>query len=53
MSKSKFVGIKVHDPATNNVLGSLPDCNTDDVNLAVEAANSAFQVWSNFTAEVI
>jgi acyl-CoA reductase-like NAD-dependent aldehyde dehydrogenase len=34
------------------VLGSVPNCNTDDLNLAVESAKNAFEKWSNQTAEV-
>ena len=41
------------DPATNKVLGSVPDCNTADLDLAVKAAHDAFGIWRNYTAEVL
>ena len=43
---------EVYDPANNKLLGSVPDCNTDDLDLAVKAADSALEIWKNFTAEV-
>jgi acyl-CoA reductase-like NAD-dependent aldehyde dehydrogenase len=43
---------EVHDPATNKLIGNVPDCSKDDLDLAVNAANEAFQTWRNFTAEV-
>ena len=43
---------EVHDPATNKLLGHVPDCTKDDLDLAVKAADDAFQTWRNFTAEV-
>ncbi|CAF0964219.1 unnamed protein product [Brachionus calyciflorus] len=42
---------EVLDPAKNTLLGTVPDCNVEDLNLAINSANSAFQIWSNFTAE--
>lgn len=42
---------EVYDPSNNKLLGTVPDCNTNDVNQAVDAAYSAFKVWSNYTAE--
>lgn len=42
---------KVYDPSNKKLLGAVPDCNEKDVELAVEAAHSAFKVWSNYTAE--
>ncbi|RMZ95113.1 succinate-semialdehyde mitochondrial [Brachionus plicatilis] len=42
---------EIFDPAKNTVLGSVPDCNLDDLNQAVQSANQAFKVWSNFTSE--
>ena len=44
--------LKVYNPADNKLLGSVPDCNVADVNVAVEAAHSAFKVWSGYTADV-
>lgn len=43
----------VHDPATLKLLGSVPDCDLTDVAIAVESAKKAFDIWSNYTAEVI
>ena len=43
---------QVNDPATKKLLGSVPDCNINDLNVAVDAAAQAFQVWSGYTAEV-
>lgn len=42
---------EVYNPANNKLLGSVPDCHVADVNVAVEAAHSAFKVWSSYTAE--
>jgi hypothetical protein len=44
--------LKVVDPATNKVLGEVPDANLDDLNIAVNAASDAFKIWSAYTAEV-
>ena len=43
---------EVYDPASNKMLGSVPDCSTVDLDLAVKAANEAFNTWKNYTAEV-
>lgn len=43
---------KVFNPATDDLLGSVPDCNIEDVNRAVESAEKAFRVWSSYTADV-
>ena len=40
------------NPATNEKLGSVPDCSIEDVNQAVESADKGFKIWSSFTAEV-
>ncbi len=40
------------DPATGKVFSKLPDSDTEDVNLAVEAARKAFESWSSLTREV-
>lgn len=42
---------KVYDPSNNKLLGSVPDCNEHDVDIAVDAASNAFQTWSNYTAD--
>ena len=39
------------EPATGNVFSKLPDSDSDDVNLAVNAANKAFESWSLLTRE--
>lgn len=44
--------LKVTNPANGNMLGTVPDCNVDDLNAAVQAAENAFKVWSGYSAEV-
>jgi len=39
------------DPATGEVYGNIPNSNEHDVELAVEAANKAFPIWSGFSVE--
>jgi aminomuconate-semialdehyde/2-hydroxymuconate-6-semialdehyde dehydrogenase len=39
------------DPATGKVYSLIPDSGAEDVNLAVEAAQEAFPVWSKLSAE--
>lgn len=41
---------EVYNPANNQLLGSLPDANLEDLNLAVESANTAFKQWKSYTA---
>lgn len=41
----------IFDPATNKLLGNVPECNVKDVNEAVESAKNAFKIWSSYTAE--
>ena len=41
---------ELHSPATGEVVGILPEANVDDVNAAVNAAQSAFLEWSKLTA---
>jgi aldehyde dehydrogenase (NAD+) len=43
--------IKVINPANSQICAITPAANGDDVNLAIEAAKSAFNSWSNTTAE--
>ena len=38
--------IEVENPATEQVIGSVPEGNADDVDLAVRAARAAFPAWS-------
>jgi succinate-semialdehyde dehydrogenase/glutarate-semialdehyde dehydrogenase len=45
--------LEVIDPATGKLLGSVPDCTADDLNLAVQSAYSAFQICRALTAEVL
>ena len=40
------------EPATGQVYCLIPDSDAQDVELAVEAANSAFPLWSNMTNEL-
>ncbi|KJV27333.1 succinate-semialdehyde dehydrogenase [Aquitalea magnusonii] len=42
--------INVINPATNEVLGSVPDCDGSDTKLAIDAADKALKVWSKFTS---
>ena len=43
---------KLYDPATGEVLGSVPNgCNSDAKN-SIEAADKAFKLWSKTTANV-
>lgn len=44
-AKNKKI-IEVFSPVDNSVCGTVPSCEEEDINLAVEAANSAFQAWS-------
>ena len=37
--------IQVENPATKEIIGSVPAANEEDVNLAVAAANEAFKSW--------
>lgn len=37
--------IQVENPADKSIVGSVPACNEEDVNLAVEAAKEAFKTW--------
>jgi len=39
--------IEVVNPATEEILGSVPDASVTDVNLAVQAARRAFDDWAN------
>lgn len=36
---------QVRNPATDELIGSCPESNVDDLNLAIEAASAAFPVW--------
>jgi acyl-CoA reductase-like NAD-dependent aldehyde dehydrogenase len=47
-SKKTF---RVTDPATNRLIGQVPDCDIDDVEIAVEAAGNGLKTWSNYTAD--
>ena len=37
--------IEVENPATKEIIGSVPACNSEDVNRAVHAAKVAFETW--------
>jgi betaine-aldehyde dehydrogenase len=41
----------VYDPSTEEIIAEVPDCNERDVNRAVTAARSAFESWSQTTAQ--
>ena len=43
LSKNSFENI---NPATNEVIGNVPDSNEDDLEIAIQAANNAFTDWS-------
>jgi len=43
--------IEVNDPATLNIIGSVPKCGTDETKLAIEAANNALPSWKAKTAK--
>ncbi len=38
--------LEIVNPATEEVIGSVPDCTPEEVNLAVHAAAAAFAAWS-------
>ena len=42
--------IPVLNPSTGDNIGSAPQCNKDDVNIAVESAYKAFQKWKKIPA---
>ncbi|HEY2643069.1 MAG TPA: aldehyde dehydrogenase family protein [Galbitalea sp.] len=42
--------IDVHNPATGELLGRIPNCATADVNVAVTAAQAAFPAWRRLPA---
>ena len=39
------------EPATGKIYSFIPDSDSKDVEIAVEAAEKAFPIWSNFSAE--
>jgi len=41
----------VVDPSTEDVIAEVPDCNERDVDRAVSAARTAFETWSQTTAQ--
>jgi len=43
----------VRNPATGEVIGSLPDMGHEETEQAVQAAYKAFYSWRNTTAKVI
>ncbi|MEC8258382.1 MAG: aldehyde dehydrogenase [Candidatus Thermoplasmatota archaeon] len=43
--------IENHNPAENTVIAKIPNSSFEDIELAVEAANDAFQGWSNLPIE--
>lgn len=51
VNKSSEKTFDIHDPATNKLLGTLPDCSIEDLDVAIQAADSAFKTWKDCTAE--
>lgn len=43
----------VTDPASGNVVGSVPDMDASDTAEAIQAAADAFQTWKHTTAKVL
>lgn len=43
--------IEVENPANQSIIGSVPACNEEDVNRAVEAAKEAFKTWQFTSVE--
>jgi aminomuconate-semialdehyde/2-hydroxymuconate-6-semialdehyde dehydrogenase len=39
------------EPATGKIFSTLPDSNSEDIEVAIQAAKSAFPAWKNMTAE--
>ncbi|CUA78005.1 hypothetical protein RSOLAG22IIIB_12974 [Rhizoctonia solani] len=44
--------IKVTNPATGEVLGTVPELGVEDTKKAIEVADEAFKTWSKTTAKV-
>ena len=42
--------LNVEDPATGEVIGSVPDCDSTDTGLAIDSAAAAFDDWRSRTA---
>lgn len=42
--------VAVTNPATNKVLGSVPNMGANETNLAIDAAQAAFKLWKKYTA---
>ena len=43
--------IEVDNPATQKIIGKVPNCSTQETKNAIEAANKAFSVWKKKTAK--
>ena len=43
--------IEVNDPATLNIIGSVPKCGSNETKLAINAANNALPIWKAKTAK--
>ncbi|RZC32409.1 hypothetical protein BDFB_001787 [Asbolus verrucosus] len=43
--------LNVNNPATGEVIGTVPDMNAEDTQKAIEAASEAFQTWQDTTAK--
>jgi len=51
VSPSGSQAIDVFNAATEQVMGTIPQCTTDDVDKAVKAARKAFETWSQTSVE--
>lgn len=47
---SKSSSFKVYNPYDGKQIANVSDCDPSDMNMAINAADSAFKVWSNYTA---
>lgn len=45
ISSSSSNTFQVFDPATNQPIGSVPECTVKDLNVAIQAASDAFPLW--------
>lgn len=42
---------QVTNPSTGDIIGDVADCNSEDVQLAIDAATEAFKTWGSTTAK--
>lgn len=43
--------LKVYNPATGSVYGEAPDSDEEDMQLAIDAAQEAFPIWSSLSSD--